>query len=97
MLFFFFLPSLLLLLASCSRPLDTWLLASLAFRLDEVEENGLRPFPLGLEREGCSLDREEEEEEESSSGSSSRDWELPGNWDSSELVEEVLCMGRGEG
>lgn len=52
----------------------------------EDEVKGLRPFPLGLDLWGCSLDREEE----SSSGSSSRDWELPGKWHSSDVVEGVL-------
>lgn len=72
---------------------------SLAFRLGVVEdkEKGLRPFPLGLERGGCSLGRDEEEEGGSSSGSSSRDWELPGNWDSSDVVEGVLYRGIWDG
>lgn len=59
--------------------------------LVEDEVKGLRPFPLGLDRWGCSLGREDEEdEEESSGGSSSREWELLGNWDSSDVVEGVL-------
>lgn len=53
----------------------------------EDKANGFRPFPLGFDRWGWSLDREEE----SSCGSSSRDWELPGNWDSSDAVEGVRC------
>lgn len=60
----------------------------------EDEVKGLRPFPLGLDRWGCSLGREEEGE--SSSGSSSRDWELLGNGDSSDVVEGVLCKLRME-
>lgn len=51
---------------------------------------GLRHFPLGFDCWGSSLGREVWEEEESSTGSSSRDWELPGNWDSSDVVEGVL-------
>lgn len=68
------------------------MLASLPLTLGlaEDEVKGLRLFPLGLDRWGCGLGREEEEEEESSCGSSSRDWELPGNWDSSDVVEGVL-------
>lgn len=90
--FFFFsfsFPSLLLLLASCSRLLEIWLLDSAALRpLEEDEVNGLRLLPLGLERGGCSLCSDSVEGK--SSGSSSRDWELPGNGDSSDVVEGVL-------
>lgn len=92
--FFFSLPSLLLFLASCSRLFEIWWLASLPLRLGLVEDEvkGFRPFPLVLDRWGCSLGREEE----SSSGSSSREWELPGNWVSSDVVEGVLWKeGRG--
>lgn len=86
--FFFSFPSLLLFLASCSRFLEIWLLASLPLWLGLVEDKakGFRLFPLGLDRWGWSLGTEEEE---SSSGSSSRDCELPGNWDSSDVVEGV--------
>lgn len=75
------------------------MLPSPAFKLGVVEdkENGLRPFPLGLERGGWSLGSDEEEEGWSSSGSSSRDWELPGNWDSSDVVEGVLYRGIWDG
>lgn len=92
MLFFFFFsfPSLLLFLPSCRKLFEVWLLASLPFRLVEDDVKGLRPFPLVLDRCGCSLGREDEEDEESSSGSSSRDWELPRNRDSSDVVDGVL-------
>lgn len=64
------------------------MLASLPLWLGLVEDKakGFRLFPLGLDRWGWSLGTEEEE---SSSGSSSRDCELPGNWDSSDVVEGV--------
>lgn len=93
MLFFFFFPSLLLVLVSCRKPLEMWLLASELLRLPEDDKvNGFRPFLLALEPWGCSLGRveDEDEEEESSRGSSSRDWELPRNRDSSDVVEGVL-------
>lgn len=70
------------------------MLPSLLLRFAEDEVKGLRPFPLGLDRWGCSLGKEEEEEEESSSGSSSRDWELPAS--SSDVVEGVRWKGRDE-
>lgn len=92
--FFFSFPSLPLFLASCRRLFEIWLLPSLPLRFVEDEVKGLRPFPLGLDRWGCSLGREEEEEEENSSGSSSRDWELPAN--SSDVVEGVLWKGRNK-
>lgn len=105
MLFFFFfsfsfsLPSLLLFLASCSRPFEIWLLASPPLRLVEDEVKGFRPFPLGFDRCGCSLSREEEEdedeeEEESFGGSSCRDWGLLGTRDSSDVVEALLWRWR---
>lgn len=72
------------------------MLASLLLRLVLVEDkvNGFRPFPLGFDCCGCSTGRNEEVEEQevakNSSGSGSRDWELPRNWDSSDVVEGVL-------
>ena len=88
--FFFSFPSLLLFLPSCRKPFEVWLLASPPFRFAEDDVKGLRPFPLVLERCGCSRGRDEDEDEDSSRGSSSRDWELPRNRDSSDVVEGVL-------
>lgn len=98
--FFFSLPSLPLFLASCSRFLGIWLLASPPLRggLDDDDDDddtakGLRLFPLFLERWGCSFDWDADEEE-ISNGSSSRERGPPANWNSSDVVEGVRYEGR---
>ncbi len=87
--FFFFLSFLSLGLASCSRRLCIWLCASLfwPFWL-ELEENGLRFFPLRLEsmRDRKSL-ADGDEESSTSEGSRSNEPVLWNCEESSDVVE----------